>query len=83
MHFFNIALLAKWRWRMIFCAGSLWCRVLYDLDMKTLRGVMWVGQLAKNFGGGIFRSCVRKLGEGDKIDMWNHKWVGDFSLAHK
>jgi hypothetical protein len=84
----NIALLAKWLWKL-FNTEGVWQTLLRNkyLHSLTLRQVtfkngdshVWQGLMEIKK---LFLSCFKiKIGNGRKTNFWDDCWLGEYSLA--
>ncbi|KAE9589463.1 putative RNA-directed DNA polymerase [Lupinus albus] len=71
IHFFNVALLGKWKWRLVTESDSLWCRVLFSKYGRVSNN-SWVG-----FRTPISKQSVwaRDLGFTCSSNLINSNWV--------
>lgn len=80
---FNLALLGKWRWRLLHEKESLWCKVLlakYGDEPSTKFSIWWKDLLLSCVGpesGGWFENglCWR-IGDGYDTWFWEENWHG-------
>ncbi|GAU49412.1 hypothetical protein TSUD_374310 [Trifolium subterraneum] len=95
---FNVALLAKWCWRLLVDRGGLWFKVLaahYGLERGRLRdggrsGSSWWREIARirdgvaDIGGGWFgETVVRKVGDGVETFFWTDPWLEEIPLCER
>jgi hypothetical protein len=94
---FNLALLAKWRWRLLTNHGSLWKRVLgakygevggHNLSLgRGYKLSLWwkdligLGVLSGVEGDWVQEVFVKVLGDGGGTKFWREAWVGRESLC--
>jgi len=92
---FNIALLAKWKWRLGIEGHGLWKEVLEskygswrNLNETNISryASRWWKDIHKVCGnsehGAWFEKCIGwSVGEGEKVKLWEDTWVGDESLS--
>ncbi|PWA77105.1 RNA-directed DNA polymerase, eukaryota, Reverse transcriptase zinc-binding domain protein [Artemisia annua] len=94
---YNLALLAKWWWRVRVDKDSLWADVINDIHgnlggtkdlsyMPKFKG-MWssiskVGQEATDLGIPLISSFQRRVGNGESICFWDDCWLGSSCLSH-
>lgn len=84
---FNLALLGKWRWRILHEKESLWCQVLmakYGDGISSKFSVWWKDLLLSCVGpesGNWFENglCWR-LGDGADTSFWEDNWHGKGSF---
>lgn len=81
---FNLALLGKWRWRMIREHDNLWCRILlhkYKSTVKSSDSRWWKDLFSVCFGnnsGGWFDEALsRRVGDGRVFSFWGENWMGN------
>ncbi|KAK2365229.1 hypothetical protein QL285_090004 [Trifolium repens] len=95
---FNLALLGKWSWRLLVKQEGLWFKVLvakYGVENGRVSGggrnafSWWKDVCDVREGVGLSVGCwsdvnlSRKVGNGEKIDFWRDKWLGDEPLNIK
>jgi len=94
---FNVALLAKWKWRLGTENNGLWKQVLESKygswrnlnDPITLRSASrwWIDihKVCGNTIQGLWfdKSFEWGVGEGKKVKFWEDKWVGEETLASR
>lgn len=80
---FNVALLGKWRWRLLQNQNLLWCRVLlakYGPGSKSKKSSWWVDLYAccgeNSLGNWFDNGICRRIGEGDDTSFWEDNWHG-------
>ncbi|KAK2447294.1 hypothetical protein QL285_006665 [Trifolium repens] len=94
---FNLALLAKWRWRLLVDHGSLWKMVLGakygnvgGLNVSLGRGYklsLWykdlvgIGVLRGVEGDWVQEVFSKKLGDGGNTKFWKEPWIGMVPLC--
>lgn len=81
---FNLALLDKWRWRLLTEMDSLWAKVLTMkyLNSSTSKESSWWKDLKKSCSlegeGGWFESKIqRKVRRGNDVRFWQEVWHND------
>ncbi|KAL5179850.1 putative ribonuclease H protein [Glycine soja] len=80
---FNLALLGKWKWQLMQENGELWTRVLKS-KYGGWRNLEEIGNSAKQSGMVIQNNMRWKVGDGEKIRFWKHKWINQQeSLAER
>ena len=93
VHNFNLALLAKWRWRLLADEKGRWKDLLaskYGSSLNVLHSLvkfqsLWWRDLFKACGedggdGWFSKEIGWKLGCGDKVKFWEDIWTGNSSL---
>jgi len=94
---FNIALLAKWKWRLGMEDKGLWREVLESKygSWRNLNEIVipksasrWWKDIHKVCGsstqGAWFENCKNwVIGKGDKVLFWEDLWVGDAPLSSR
>lgn len=87
---FNLALLGKWRWRLLQNQEQLWCRVLlakYGNGLRSKKSVWWrdleltCGTSA--VGRWFDNSLCKRLGDGKDTLFWQESWHGHNSFQDK
>lgn len=80
---FNVALLSKWRWRMLHEHDQLWCKVLlskYGDGMSSKASPWWKDLLKTCVGapsGFWFENNLSwRIGEGNNTLFWEENWQG-------
>lgn len=80
---FNVALLGKWRWRMLHEQEQLWCRVLiskYGKGHNSRASAWWKDLLTSCVGepAGLWfeNGLCWRLGEGNYTHFWEENWHG-------
>lgn len=94
---FNLALLGKWRWRLLLEEESLWGKVMiakYDVPLYGERAEprgtssSWWKDLMRSCSGGT-ESCwfdwgvERKIGKGNSVRFWSDTWCRHFTLKDR
>nr|GEZ77055.1 RNA-directed DNA polymerase, eukaryota, reverse transcriptase zinc-binding domain protein [Tanacetum cinerariifolium] len=93
LKFFNLALLLKWRWRMISNPNSLWVKVIkslygqaggFDLNVSSSKGIWSKIVGSSNFLHSneiIPNDYIRyRIGCGSSTRFWKDLWIGNFLL---
>ncbi|GKE19927.1 hypothetical protein Tco_1431439 [Tanacetum coccineum] len=91
---FNLALLQKWRWRLVAYPNSLWAQVIKAIhgeeagfkQNRCKSNDVWskiVGSINQLHSSGIVpkHTLHSKLGCGTKVRFWKGNWSGDTPLA--
>ncbi|GJW62963.1 hypothetical protein Tco_0114847 [Tanacetum coccineum] len=94
---YNLALLAKWWWRVYVDRDSLWASLINDIHANLggtkdlmytpkFKGV-WsniakVEREANHQGIPLISSFQRRVGSGEFISFWEDCWLGSNCLAH-
>lgn len=80
---FNLALLGKWRWRLLHEKGSLWCKVLmakYGDGLSRHYSVWWKDLLMSCVGpeSGLWfeNGLCWRIGDGGDTWFWDDNWHG-------
>lgn len=86
---FNLALLGKLAWQMIWCPNKFWVRVMHDKYVKNGSLFTTVAKATDSKG---WKSIIRgrsvlelgarwQIGNGKTVDFWSDWWVGDKPLG--
>jgi hypothetical protein len=83
IHCFNLAMLAKQAWRLIFepdslCATILRAKYFPDgnlLDAKLKKGSSYTWQSIMAGVQCLRKGCIWRIGDGNKVNIWEDPWV--------
>jgi hypothetical protein len=97
LKWFNVSLLAKWRWRLLVDDGTLWKNVLEakygDVGRASLsigrgnkfslwwKDLVGLGKTSGEVGDWSQELFIKKMGCGGSTSFWKDHWVGNSPLC--